>query len=154
FPRQTAEIAFRRIPLSDLLDAAYFLEEDPHDRGPLRWKRLTLTQLGGFRAGAAGSLDRAVIIPRRAGWPVDRTAMPPDVFIPDAPLADRVLEDSGASAGSAITRWSAKGLWVVDDPQAARTFAIDAGGLRRELPRCELEVFDILDGLPPGGSIA
>jgi hypothetical protein len=151
--RQPVEISFRRIPMNDLLDGAYFPVVDPHDQGPLRWKRLNLTKLAGFRSGAPGSLDRTVLIPDRGSWPITVARKSLKVLISDAAHADRVLHDAGASAGSTITRWSGKSLWVIDDPAAGRTFAIDDGGRRWELPRCDLEVFDLLDGLPPGQSI-
>jgi hypothetical protein len=93
------------------------------------------------------------LIPDRGFWAIDSVTKPLEVFIPDAAQADRVIQDAGASAASAITRWSGKKLWVIDDPVAARTFAIDDGGRRRDLPRCDLEVFDLLDGLPPGQSL-
>ena len=153
FSRQPVEVTFRRIPMNDLLDVVYFPVMDPHDRGPLRWKRLALTKLAGFRSGQPGSIDRTVLIPDRGHWPVRSAKNSLEVFIPDAALVDRVLRGSGASAGSAITRWNTAGRWVIDDPEAGQSFALDASGQRRELPRCDLEVFDLLDGLPPGESL-
>ena len=94
------------------------------------------------------------MVPDEGHWPLERVEQTFPVPIADPDVSGNILERAGATAWSKVTRWNSEEMWVVDDPEQRETFGIAEDGRKTPLPRCDLEVFDVIDLSGPGEPIS
>lgn len=149
---QGITLRYQSIPLPDLLARAYFPDDDPRGSSMLRFRRISYSQLRGYRTARPGTLGRTVLIRDADSLGVSllhHVRVPVELSDPETP--GRVVETAGASVETRVTRWHSRDLWILDDPASSETFGYREGGDPIPLPRCDLMVFDLLDRLAPPG---
>lgn len=167
---QIVHLLYRRIPytqfytprmreagekeLATLDKDIYFPESNVHQKNTFTYKLRTRSRLQDFQKADAGTIGRLLIVPDEEVWELLYQEFAFPVPISDEGTQGSIIERSGASVFSTATAWLKKQMWVVDDPEAKETFGWTADEKKIPLPRCTLEVFDILDELPEGEPIA
>jgi hypothetical protein len=145
FFQQKATILFQRVPMRDLLADVYFPTPDPHHKNQILYRNFRHSELNVYRNGSPGTLERVVILPDSAMWPMEECENEVRINIRDNNTPATIVETIGANTWSPVTAWTRADLWIVDDPQQENTVAVREDGSTFPLPRCDLRIFDVLD---------
>ena len=158
-PRQKLTVRYQEMQISTLLRSVYFPVANRVRRSRQRYVIVSYSGLRDYRTGTHEALNRTVVVPNVSELgPIVSSETDFEIPIVDPTIRRKIVSASGAHHNSTVTRWNEKDIWIVDDPAADKTFGFrpagnsNQAGKRLLLPRCDLEVFDLLEGLSSDGA--